>query len=1142
MTLGSCTAELQVNAASSVTAPTISTEHLETLRVIAEQSRVALCVRDRGGRFVLVNARYGDVVARDVHALVGRTPADVFDPAEALLMEAEDRQVLAADLPVVAEVARLVAGEPRQFLVVKYPLLNSRRAVDGVVVIMTDVTDRDRGAAPEAIDEAHFQLAFEQAPIGMGLIGLDLRFLRVNQAFCRISGYSAATLQQHSFFHFTSPDDSTGEMHAVLRLISAEREEIAFEKRLVCADEAHVWVCVHLRLVRSAAAEPLYYLCFVEDISAEKRAVADLEHRERLQAALAACSQCLIGSATTAAEERRALEQALACLCEGLPMLRVNVWENYTHPDDGFSTRLFARAASSPDNLIGVYGGAWSSFPWAHYPESYVARLAAGEAIGGPIEQVYGEYPHLIPQIRAAGVNSTQAFPITVHGCWWGVLLFNDSAARIWDEQEVLLNRTVAEIIGAFLQRNRDAAALREREAMLDALSDNIPEAWIYQLEEAPDGTARRTYLSRGIERRSGVSIEQALNDPEQLPIVMHPDDRPGYEAARRAAREAVAPFEYEHRYFAADGSVRWLRARTSPRRLADGRVLWDGIAIDTTSYRKLQEELRVANFGLSRRVDELSLLNRVAHLLSGVGSLGEALDIVARLLLEAFNAAEVLIALREYPSAEPRVIASAVAELDASAPGSFPREAAAGSASADTIRFETIGATPYAVLTLPLRGQGETIGALQIRVNQAEQQFAPDTVSLAQTVAGAIASAATNAQLYAQAVRNSERLERLNAASRMINSAGLNLPDLYRAIHRAVAHLMPVEAFVISLIEKDSPLVEHVYNVDRSGVWGVGRARVETSFAGFMQRYGSALRVDDFAAFQHPDIQFEVYGDQEDTHSGVAASFLTADGLYGLLFAQCYPPGAYTDGDLIILELLAAHAATAIENARRAQEARREAIDAERNRLARDLHDSVSQSLFSATLIAERLPVMAQQNEADAREGLQVLNQLVRGALTEMRALLIELRPAALANASLHDALDQLTRALSGRRQVPITVDLEPTPRLPPAVQVAFYRIAQEGLTNVIKHARATAVHVAFHVAPPVDRDADVLWNGTLKLAIRDDGRGFLAEQVGAGQLGLGIMRERASAIGAVLVLDSRPGQGTELTVTWSGSAAKEE
>jgi signal transduction histidine kinase len=162
----------------------------------------------------------------------------------------------------------------------------------------------------------------------------------------------------------------------------------------------------------------------------------------------------------------------------------------------------------------------------------------------------------------------------------------------------------------------------------------------------------------------------------------------------------------------------------------------------------------------------------------------------------------------------------------------------------------------------------------------------------------------------------------------------------------------------------------------------------------------------------------------------------------------------------------------------------------------------------------------------------LEELRQLTRGALAEMRALLLELRPAALTETGLGDLLRQLAEAITGRARVPVTVTVEGQRPLPPDVQVAFYRIAQEALNNVAKHAGASQVTVSLRCFPP---DVGGEQRGGVELCIRDDGRGFELEAISPEHLGLSIMRERAESIGARLSIESQYGCGTDVVVVWT-------
>jgi len=226
----------------------------------------------------------------------------------------------------------------------------------------------------------------------------------------------------------------------------------------------------------------------------------------------------------------------------------------------------------------------------------------------------------------------------------------------------------------------------------------------------------------------------------------------------------------------------------------------------------------------------------------------------------------------------------------------------------------------------------------------------------------------------------------------------------------------------------------------------------------------------------------------------------------------------------------VANQAAVALINAELFEHAQALAALQERQRLAQNLHDAVNQSLFSAGLIADVLPRLWDRDQDEARKSLEDLRRLTRAAQAEMRALLAELRPSALTDTDLGDLLHLLGSALSGRINTPVVVEVARDVILPSEVQVAFYRICQEALNNIAKHTKASRVEIGLTQE-----------GATVELHIRDDGQGFDPQQIVAGHYGVGMMRERAEAVGAKLTITSQPGHGTELIMHWANNPQKE-
>jgi PAS domain S-box-containing protein len=243
----------------------------------------------------------------------------------------------------------------------------------------------------------------------------------------------------------------------------------------------------------------------------------------------------------------------------------------------------------------------------------------------------------------------------------------------------------------------------------------------------------------------------------------------------------------------------------------------------------------------------------------------------------------------------------------------------------------------------------------------------------------------------------------------------------------------------------------------------------------------------------QYPNLESSIrdYG----VHGAICLPFWGSEDVIGGMYVSFKSPRKTTLEDQNFLFTLAQICGQAIERAQLTRKAQENAAIEERQRLARELHDAVTQALYSSTMIAQ-----------------------------DMRTLLLELRPEAIVRTAMPELLNQLVQAVSGRKNMKGTFTVEgDNIELTPEAHLAFYRIAQEGLNNVVKHRQATAFSVTLR------RN-----ERHLTLEVTDDGQGFDITQVPGG-FGLGSMRERADGIGASLELVSRPQQGTTVRVRWS-------
>ena len=244
----------------------------------------------------------------------------------------------------------------------------------------------------------------------------------------------------------------------------------------------------------------------------------------------------------------------------------------------------------------------------------------------------------------------------------------------------------------------------------------------------------------------------------------------------------------------------------------------------------------------------------------------------------------------------------------------------------------------------------------------------------------------------------------------------------------------------------------------------------------------------------------------------------------FGSLVLYYVQPRRFSAEEIELAVMYGDQAALAIENARLRLQVERTAVTAERNRIARDLHDSVTQTLFSASLIAEVLPRLVARNPDESLRRLEELRQLTRGALAEMRTLLLELRPATLTEVGMEELLRQLTEAIA-----------RPGARAGHAGDRRRRYAAARREDCVLLRSPGSAEQRGQTRTCTGNRRTLRGRGGGAILTVHDDGQGFDRALVTPEHLGLAIIRERSESIGAVLEVRSRPGAGTQVMIQWS-------
>jgi signal transduction histidine kinase len=420
--------------------------------------------------------------------------------------------------------------------------------------------------------------------------------------------------------------------------------------------------------------------------------------------------------------------------------------------------------------------------------------------------------------------------------------------------------------------------------------------------------------------------------------------------------------------------------------------------------------------------------------------------------------------------------------------------------------------------LGVPIVLRGVAYGNFYLTEKAGGEEFTDTDEELVTLLASQAAVAIENARLYEAATSWSRQLESLNE----IGNALVTETDLERLLDLVARRLRELldARIVIVLLPAGSEELRFAAVAGEQGEELVGQLLSRRSKSGRVLERGRSERVD--SVLDDPDVSPELTRLLA-AHTGVWVPLVVRGQTIGVLAAhdKLGPDPRFNDTDLRLAETFASRAAVAVDLSERiAGDALRRVVDAqelERRRLARELHDETGQALTSILLGLKTLEETLGTDES--RAATAKLRELVVATLQDVRRLAVELRPSVLDDFGLVPALEHLTSSFA--EQTGIAVDFGAAlgeRRLPGEVETALYRIVQEALTNVVKHARARRVSISL-----------TRMEGSVKAVVEDDGTGFDPTIVDGG-IGLIGMRERLALLGGRLQVESRPGAGTTI------------
>jgi len=352
--------------------------------------------------------------------------------------------------------------------------------------------------------------------------------------------------------------------------------------------------------------------------------------------------------------------------------------------------------------------------------------------------------------------------------------------------------------------------------------------------------------------------------------------------------------------------------------------------------------------------------------------------------------------------------------------------------------------------------------------------------------------------------------------------TAHLSVREVLQTIVTAARRLLDAQFAALGIPDENGSFAEFLADGISDEQWrAIGPLPRQHGLLGLMLRDPHPVRLADIRA--HPRFWGWPAAHPQMTDF-LGMPIVDGDEILGELFlANKRTPGGFTAEDEELLRLLAAHAAIALVNARLYERSRELSIMEERNRIAHELHDAVTQKLFSLRLTAEAAAALVTRDPGRAAAELDTIRGLAAGAIDELKAIVVGLRPIDLGGDGLGAALRRQAELLDRVHPATVTFSSEPdpAPRLTQAREEAAYRIAQEALHNALRHGTPTEVRIVLRAA-----------NGALRLEITDDGPGFEPDTQAEStrRLGLASMRDRARTVGGRFEVSSRPGAGTSV------------
>jgi PAS domain S-box-containing protein len=1119
----------------------------ERWQTYIERANDLIFICDASGKITSVNRATCEVSGYTPDELLGKSPVDFAVPeARATAQKALDRVLRGGD-GEQGEWQMATRDGHRIWVEVRGRLIHRGQPHPSAFFIGRDMTERRKAAEALRESEERYRLLAENVDDVLWVRDASMeRYIYISPSIERLLGYAPEEMLDKPLSEFIAPGSYSHVQQAAQRRLADEAasrrddETHMFEVEYVRKDGSTVWVESRTVPLRDEDGQFQGLIGVTRDISARKRVEQALRHyAERLEV-LHEIDQGILAAHSPEEIARAALEhirQLVPCQRASVALIERSSGTAIVVASDGKDSDELGEVRMSIDRF-------------KHLPSLELQGMILS------IEDLPAEEANALA-LRVAGVREILAVPLVFQNDQIGVLSLGlvdagqlradqvDIIRQVADQLAIAIanarllgsERAQRQVAETLLETSTAVASTLNIDQVLLALASRLRNlsafhaCMICEVTPSDDGVCGLAEHARSVWPPGGGNVYHLDDYPAIQRVlvsaraeVTYVDDE-GLSRAERSSMEGMGittllnlPLYAGHQVIglaevghAVEGTVFDAEAVARCRDILSEAATWLAAPLASNDQAELLE--------LSRRLAEAAGGTN-CNLLSWQPT-DETVQttVVCTDLVWPYGTGPVY-SLSAYP-AMARVLASGKPMV------TWPSRPQNGVDQASHIaRWGE-----QTVVLLPLRLRGVHVGLLELADYAREREVTDQELRLWQTVADQTTIALENARLYAQSQRHAEELEQ-HVADRTrelqtmyevmsIASQQLDLDTMLAWSLERVLEAVRCEAGGIHLLDEQGMMLHLAVHqgAPLDLVSQVLSQPADRGVLGWTVQHGEPIVVPDLVADPHTAIA------PRDVPLAYAGVPLRAGGrtlgVLSVIREATVPP--FDEAEVALLTSLAERVGAVVESAQLRQRAEQAAVLEERHRLARDLHDSVTQSLYSLTLLAETGRRSALSGDLDGVANyVGRLGQVSQQALKEMRLLIYELRPPVVEQEGLAGALQQRLDAVEGRAGIEARLLIEGEIQLDASVEDDLYRIAVEALNNALKHAAATLVTV--HICGQ---------DGITEVEVADNGLGFDPETAGdTGGMGLATMRERAEQLGGTLEIVSTSGKGTRVKV----------